>query len=448
MRKEPPHYSIDVVKGDDGVITVTFSTAALTNVTSVTGGIHFDMTKLVCTNVINSNGKDVPTESRKVYLHSTTEDENVPASTVSSPTEANKNGNVGFAFALAEEDSYDAGVIFTAKFTVKDGATGEAAFTIYESTGGTGGYNKDFSADYPTSTKIEVAPEVEPTDPNLALPANGGTAFANSAKDGAPVSGLNDTTNVRWQPSESTPGDEVYAGIRWAEAKTIDKLIFMWRDVQYAPAIDGADYLIQYSNDTTTGKDGTWTSIGNVEKVRLGKGAYADIIGDRLTNSNDDITQKNCAVDTVSFEPITVKAIRILMKIPEGKNQIQLFEMEVYAPASFTVQKELIAKAASGKEGLVDKFELTSIDKATFGENDIVKVDYTITRGDKTESGTRYIESAWKGIKLTLDGVPTELTAASLGGANGEYLTGIIFRNLKESDVVEVTYSIVAAPEE
>ena len=64
-----------------------------------------------------------------------------PATAAPKISDANTSGTVGIAFAGTEDIAYKAGVLLTATFEVK--ATGDAAFTLYEDTGGTNRFKSD-----------------------------------------------------------------------------------------------------------------------------------------------------------------------------------------------------------------------------------------------------------------------------------------------------------------
>ena len=119
-----------------GTITVTLSNGAMT-VESFSCGFFFDKEKLECTSISG------PNSSMPSVFYLTNNATNFPQTTtiVSNTSNANSSGTVGISFPGTEDIAYKAGVVFTATFKVK--ATGDAAFTLYEDTGGTDRFNSN-----------------------------------------------------------------------------------------------------------------------------------------------------------------------------------------------------------------------------------------------------------------------------------------------------------------
>lgn len=116
-------------------ITVTLSNGAMT-IESFTCGFFFDLTKLEC---ISISGPD--SEYPDEFYLTKTNNKTFSATATSSTVDSNKAGTVGIAFAGTADVKYKAGVVLTATFRVK--ATGDAAFTLYEDTGGTDRFKSD-----------------------------------------------------------------------------------------------------------------------------------------------------------------------------------------------------------------------------------------------------------------------------------------------------------------
>ena len=116
-------------------ITVTLSNGAMT-VESFTCGFFFDLTKLECTSI---SGPD--SSKPHIFKIYDKDGESTKATAAPKISDANTSGTVGIAFAGTEDIAYQAGVLFTATFKVK--ATGDAAFTLYEDTGGTDRFKSD-----------------------------------------------------------------------------------------------------------------------------------------------------------------------------------------------------------------------------------------------------------------------------------------------------------------
>lgn len=117
-------------------ITVTLSNGAMT-VESFSCGFFFDKEKLECTSISG------PNSTKPGFFFITDDEYGAPwkATAASKVSDANTSGTVGIAFAGTEDIAYKAGVVLTATFKVK--ATGDAAFTLYEDTGGTDRFKSD-----------------------------------------------------------------------------------------------------------------------------------------------------------------------------------------------------------------------------------------------------------------------------------------------------------------
>lgn len=115
-------------------ITVKVSHSEMT-VSSFTCTLSFDTTKLECTSIV---GPD-PEYPSDFYL---TKDSGrnpwVNATGMSTVTEANNNGNVGFAVASTADATYIEDIIFTVTFTAKE--AGEVVISLREDSSGAGGY--------------------------------------------------------------------------------------------------------------------------------------------------------------------------------------------------------------------------------------------------------------------------------------------------------------------
>ena len=116
-------------------ISVTISNDSMT-IESFTCGFTFDLTKLECTSI---SGPD--SSKPHIFKIYDKDGESTKATAVSSTEDSNKAGTVGIAFAGTADVDYQAGVLLTATFRVK--AAGDAAFTLYEDTGGTDRFKSD-----------------------------------------------------------------------------------------------------------------------------------------------------------------------------------------------------------------------------------------------------------------------------------------------------------------
>ena len=170
-------------------ITVTLSNGAMT-VESFTCGFFFDLTKLEC---ISISGPD--SEYPDEFYLTKTNNKTVSATATSSTDDSNKAGTVGIAFAGTADVNYQAGVLLTATFKVK--ATGDAAFTLYEDTGGTDRFKSD---SIETKTVSIAKAPISSVNFSLADPAQGAALPS--------LSGLGSgyTGAVEWYEGASTTG--------------------------------------------------------------------------------------------------------------------------------------------------------------------------------------------------------------------------------------------------
>ena len=153
-------------------IKVTLSNKDM-KVTSFTAGIRFDTDKLECIAIEGCFEDDL----EWFYLMRTNGAE-VEATAVSTPAQANANGQVGFGYAGTRERTYMEYDLLIATFVVKEGATGDIIFGFYEDTAGTDAYqNKDSEGN-----NITIEEVVVPSGP--ACDHNGKTYTYDSNKEG------------------------------------------------------------------------------------------------------------------------------------------------------------------------------------------------------------------------------------------------------------------------
>ena len=176
-------------------ISVTISNGAMT-IESFTCGFFFDLTKLECMSI---SGPD--SEYPEEFYLTKTNNKPFSATAVSSTEDSNKAGTVGIAFAGTSDVDYQAGVLLTATFKVK--ATGDAAFTLYEDTGGTDRFKSD--AIETKTVSIAKAPISSVTasvnEPVAGQPLD----FAGTVDGSAPYS----ITKVEWFESTNATGTPV-----------------------------------------------------------------------------------------------------------------------------------------------------------------------------------------------------------------------------------------------
>ena len=178
-------------------ISVTLSNGAMT-VESFTCGFTFDKEKLECTSI---SGPD--SSKPHIFKIYDKDGESTKATAVSSTEDSNKAGTVGIAFAGTEDIAYNAGVLLTATFKVK--ATGDAAFTLYEDTGGTDRFKSD--AIVTKTVSIAKAP-ISSVTASVNEPVAGQPLDFNGTVDGsAPYS----ITKVEWFESTTATGTPVTA---------------------------------------------------------------------------------------------------------------------------------------------------------------------------------------------------------------------------------------------
>ena len=176
-------------------ISVTLSNGAMT-IESFMCGFFFDLTKLEC---ISISGPD--SEYPDEFYLTKTNNKTFSATAVSSTEDSNKAGTVGIAFAGTADVNYKAGVLLTATFKVK--ATGDAAFTLYEDTGGTDRFKSDAIA---TKTVSIAKAPISSVTASVNEPVAGQPLdFAGTVDGSAPYS----ITKVEWFESTNASGTPV-----------------------------------------------------------------------------------------------------------------------------------------------------------------------------------------------------------------------------------------------
>ena len=281
--------------------------------------------------------------------------------------------------------------------------------------------------------------------PNLALTANGGTAFVsrNAGTNNANAIKINDgKSNGNWGSNAVAYGTEVYAGVLWTDSKSFSELVIYWRDAhKYSAAID-ENYIIEISSNTTNGSDGDWTPVSKTVDRLLG--TREDIAGDHFAEYEDRI---NYARDIISLsETVSAKAVRIRTLVPqEGTKetgQLQIYEFEVYVPAIAAFNDIAVFEQAVD-ENYVNRLLLTNISEDAVEGGKIVRIDYTVTRGGVSKSGVKYATVAWKNAQIGSNTV----TAADISGNSEEYVMGILFNGILATDDVSVGFMFVDASE-
>lgn len=304
---------------------------------------------------------------------------------------------------------------------------------------------RELEAYGPAQVEPPVEPPVEPTESiNIALASNGGTPFASSQKNSAKTEYVNDGDVLRWQPTDNndfpTPKTE-YVGVMWDTAKSFKDITLYWRDTNNSPATDS--YVVEISNDTTTGLDGTWTEVTLEVKSRGSNGTYSTV-APHLTGSDN---ANRVGKDTIVLADVAkAKAVRLNITLITKQAQLAEFEVYSFVDNSFAGQEQLESSAASGITNLVDRLILTNIAEEAVGEGQVVQAAYTITRNGRTEEGTVIIRRAWKSISLTQNNQSTTFDATDFGGSESEYVTGFFFRDMQASDTITVTFSVIDAP--
>ncbi len=172
------------------------------------------------------------------------------------------------------------------------------------------------STEEPVSTPEPVSSE-EPVDEKDLVAQ--GTPIGDSVNEqygGAIENAFDGNTATRWQSNaKGNNGDPGWIGLKWDEAKTFDTIYCHWEAAH--PAADG--FKIQISDDCET-----WTDV-EFESVR--------------TDTEADDNQK----DTITFEPVTAKAVRVLCEkaYVGGKGVMELpscYEMVVSNSADAEVE--------------------------------------------------------------------------------------------------------------
>lgn len=133
--------STEVSIGD--TFTVTLSHNNMT-VSSFTAGIKFDKDLLECVAVDGPMASVDPSYASFFYLTKAGVPAfmaTVQATAVSTPAQANANGQVGFAVAATADATYTGQLLYTVTFKAK--ADGNAVFALYEDSAGTDGHKND-----------------------------------------------------------------------------------------------------------------------------------------------------------------------------------------------------------------------------------------------------------------------------------------------------------------
>ena len=129
------------------------------DVDTFTCGVSFDPDKLECVSVISAD-PDYPDD---FTLTLKAGGRNPYVSLVASrPEEANASGNVGFGTAQTKSRAYLSGEIAVITFKVKEGASGTARFSLYESSSGNTGYKGEGLDPFALRIKAEPEPDKEP----------------------------------------------------------------------------------------------------------------------------------------------------------------------------------------------------------------------------------------------------------------------------------------------
>ena len=186
-------------------VTVAVSNTAMT-VSTFTFNIAFDTEKFECTSIVG-NDKDY---KEVVYLTKESgRNPDLEATSISSITEANGNGHVGFGWAQTGDTAFKAGNIVTITFVAK--AVGSASFVLSEDSDGSNGYKGEASA---AGATILKAPITSVTVAGLDAPVRG------AAPDTEVIvtpSGL--TSVVKWYTDETEfTGDTFAAGTAYTAA--------------------------------------------------------------------------------------------------------------------------------------------------------------------------------------------------------------------------------------
>ncbi len=155
---------------EGGTVTVTLYTKDLT-VASYAGGVHFDTDAFECISI-----KDAKNKSNG-YLYDVADDDYVKITALSTPAEANGNGNVGFAYAGTRDRDYAADVIVKITFTAKTLGTFE--FQVYEDSFGVNGTK--YVAGEGDTVSVTVAESVPTPSPIITFLNDDGSVLSSEA---------------------------------------------------------------------------------------------------------------------------------------------------------------------------------------------------------------------------------------------------------------------------
>ena len=309
-------------------ITVTLSNEAM-KVCSFTGGLHFDTAKFTCTSIVGAEGDE------NIYLSEG--GEAVKAMVSATVADANRNGNIGFAFVGTEEASYEAGTLFTATFTANIKGTG--TFSVYESSDGADGFSPDFSAE---AHKKDVAITTPPRPvgyENIAPYADAEDCGAEPYDASHTSATVNDGdyTTGGYQPKSWNEGD--WFALIFDGTYDVDQLVLFWETQDYMSSYDDHGFEIYFL------VDGEW-------KVATGATAEREIRSSGEAKAVDTVSVTAEAVDGVKIEFLNGT-------VSDHKYAPKLYEIEVYG-----IQAGASAEATLGdldKNGEVTASDLTAL---------------------------------------------------------------------------------------
>ena len=397
-----PNVSFTVDKATAAVgdtITVTVSNKAMT-VSSFTCGFKFDLTKLKCTSISG------PDSTKPGFFFITNDEYGYPLTATATPTisESNASGTVGIAFAGTADVKYKAGVVLTATFEVK--ATGDAAFTLYENTGGT---NQFMSDAIETKTVTIAKAPISSVTASVKKPEAGKALdFTGTVDSSAPYS----IAKVEWFEGTDASGTPVTAP---ATAKA--KQFYYARitltakpDETFAASLDNTysgDYSVARNSDKELYLTKAYPETGSLPAASVGNPPTAKSL--KYNGSDQELVNAGTTPDgTMQYSLDNISWSDAIPKGKDAKTYTVYYKAvgdsghsdSTVANVQVTIGKKDISGVTIGtiaNEPYTGS-AITPTPKVTDGGTTLVKdKDYTVSCTNNTNAGTATLTIKGKG---------------------------------------------------
>ena len=225
----------------------------------------------------------------------------------------------------------------------------------------------------------------------------------------------NDANN--YQPNQdSAQGATVY--IKPTQASDMDKLVMYTESTGY-------QFTVEYTTADVSGCTGL--------------DDYAALSWTTLCSAPGDVEFSYDLGGSVSVYTLTfgkVENVTALKITSNAGGWYKLREVEAYCDSGNDNCITGTKKFTDSTNGNV--FVATNITKAA-GAGKTVKAEYTVMRDGKTATGTVTVTDAWGMISLG----SLRITSADIeGGHGGDYVTGVLFENVREGDEINVVFML------